>query len=64
LRKLATTSVGGLVERGILRQEFVDELLGKHLYEHPGYFGEMIWISMMLEQWLQGHAPDMRLSAG
>lgn len=64
LRKLATTSVTGLVERGILRQEFVDELLGKHLYEHPGYFGEMIWISMMLEQWLQGHAPDMRLSAG
>lgn len=64
LRKLATTSVAGLVERGILRQEFVDELLGKHLYEYPGYFGEMIWISMMLEQWLQGHAPDMRLSAG
>jgi asparagine synthase (glutamine-hydrolysing) len=64
LRKLATTSVAGLVERGILRQEFVDELLGRHLYEHPGYFGEMIWISMMLEQWLQGHAPDMRLSAG
>jgi asparagine synthase (glutamine-hydrolysing) len=64
LRKLATTSVSGLVTRGILRQEFVDELLGKHLYEHPGYFGEMIWISMMLEQWLQGHAPDMRLSAG
>jgi asparagine synthase (glutamine-hydrolysing) len=63
LRKLALASVNGLVERGILRREFVDELLGKHLYEHPGYFGEMIWISMMLEQWLQGHAPDTCLIA-
>ncbi|MCK7493620.1 MAG: asparagine synthase C-terminal domain-containing protein [Comamonadaceae bacterium] len=21
---------------------------------HPGYYGEMVWILMMLEQWLQG----------
>ena len=44
LRKLALASVNGLVDRGILRRDFVDDLLDKHLYEHPGYFGEMIWI--------------------
>ena len=55
LNKLASESVRSLAGRGILRQKFVDELLNRHLYEHPGYFGEMIWISMMLEQWLRGH---------
>ena len=55
LRKLAADSVRGLVDRGILRAEFVDTLLNKHLFEHPGYYGEMVWISMMLEQWLRGH---------
>lgn len=57
LRKLASESVHGLVDRGILRADFVNALLTKRLYEHPGYFGEMIWISMMLEQWLRGSSP-------
>jgi asparagine synthase (glutamine-hydrolysing) len=56
LRKLAAESVRSLVSRGILRADFVEALLTKHLYEHPGYFGEMIWISMMLEQWLRGRS--------
>lgn len=58
LLKLASESVRSLVDRSILRAEFVEELLTKRLYEHPGYFGEMIWISMMLEQWLRAHAPS------
>lgn len=56
LRYLASDSVHGLVDRGILRADFVDALFDKRLNEHPGYFGEMIWISMMLEQWLGCHA--------
>lgn len=55
LRKLARESVEGLVERRVLRGRFVEQLFNKHLQEHPGYYGEMIWISMMLEQWLQRH---------
>lgn len=57
LHKLASESVHGLVGRGILRADFVEALLNKHLYEHPGYYGEMIWISMMLEQWLRVRSP-------
>ena len=56
LRKLASESVHGLVDRGILRADFVNTLFDQRLNEHPGYYGEMIWISMMLEQWLRGHA--------
>ena len=61
LRKLASESTRSLVERGILRPDFVEALLTKRLYEHPGYFGEMIWISMMLEQWLRARSPRFRI---
>ncbi len=54
LKSLAEDSVRGLVDRRILKADFVDRLFNRHLYEHPGYYGEMIWISMMLEQWLRG----------
>lgn len=61
LQKLASESVRGLVDRGILRADFVETLLTKRLFEHPGYFGEMIWISMMLEQWLRARAPGFTI---
>lgn len=58
LRQLARNSVMGLVDRRILRGEFVEQLFNKQLQEHPGYYGEMIWISMMLEQWLLSHTKN------
>ena len=62
LKDMAAESVYGLARRGILRADFVDTLMNKHLYEHPGYYGEMIWISMMLEQWLLGHSPKFSMA--
>jgi len=38
LRKLASESVRGLVDRGILRADFVEALLTKHLLRTPGLF--------------------------
>ncbi len=64
LRALATESLRGIAARGLVRPEFVRTLLDQRLREHPGYYGEMVWILMMLEQWLRGHAPDWRLDAG
>ena len=61
LSAFAAESVRGLAERGVLRQPFVETLLSEHLPAHPGYYGEMVWISMMLEQWLRQHAPDFRV---
>ncbi|MBU1363430.1 MAG: asparagine synthase C-terminal domain-containing protein [Gammaproteobacteria bacterium] len=55
LRTMAEDSVQCLVDRKIMRADFVDALFTKHLYEHPSYYGEMIWISVMLAQWLDGH---------
>ncbi|MCC6193669.1 MAG: asparagine synthase [Burkholderiales bacterium] len=53
LRKLAEDSLAGIVERDIIRGEFARDLMVQRLPEAPGYYGEMVWILMMLEQWLR-----------
>ena len=59
LRRLAADSLGSLSTRGIVRPAFLKELLDVRLPSHPGYYGEMIWILMMLEQWIQAHQPRL-----
>lgn len=61
LRALASDSVRGLAERGIVRPTFATALVNDYLPQHPGYYGEMVWILMMLEQWFRHHRPDYRL---
>lgn len=55
LKRLAEDSLASLAERGIVRADFVKKLFAEYLPEHPGYYGEMVWILMMLEQWIRGH---------
>ncbi|HEY1042880.1 MAG TPA: asparagine synthase C-terminal domain-containing protein [Telluria sp.] len=55
LRQLAGDSLSDLKGRRIVRPEFIDELLGRHVAEHPGYHGTMVWVLMMLEQWFRQH---------
>lgn len=55
LQRLAEESLRSLAARGIVRADFIDLLLAEYLPEHPGYYGEMVWILMMLEQWIRGH---------
>lgn len=52
LRRFAGASLHSLAQRGIVRAEFVRSLMDERLSVHPGYYGEMVWILMMLEQWL------------
>ncbi len=63
LLALATESARGLAARGVVRPEFVQALQGRLLVEAPGYYGTMLWIMMMLEQWLRSYAPDWRLES-
>lgn len=63
LSKLARESLDILTEKKILRKDFVDELFTIHLPSFPGYYGEMVWISMMLGQWLIAHQPSAVLSS-
>jgi asparagine synthase (glutamine-hydrolysing) len=57
LRRLAAHSLASLSTRGAIRPDFLKRLLDELLPAHPGYHGELVWILMMLEQWLQQHAP-------
>ncbi len=60
LRRLAESSVRGLADRGLVRHEFIDTLLTRQLPAHPGYYGEMVWIMMMLEQWFRSRTGWMQ----
>jgi asparagine synthase (glutamine-hydrolysing) len=60
LKALAMESLTSLRERGIVRPDFITTLVDKRLPEHPHYYGEMVWILMMLEQWLRRARPQGR----
>jgi asparagine synthase (glutamine-hydrolysing) len=55
LKELAYDSLTSLRKRGYLRPEYLDGLIEQHRSEHEAYYGVMIWVLMMLEQWLQQH---------
>jgi asparagine synthase (glutamine-hydrolysing) len=60
LGALARDALGTLSTRDIVQPAFIKDLLDHKLAEHPGYYGEMVWILMMLEHWMRRHAPNYR----
>jgi asparagine synthase (glutamine-hydrolysing) len=63
LKGLAADSLRSLGTRGIVAPEFAEVLLAERMAEHPHYYGEMVWILMMLEQWLRHHSPNFKVAA-
>ncbi len=61
LRRFARSALDQLVARNLIRAEWVNDLFSSRLSEHAGYYGEMVWVLMMLEHWLAAHAPDFVL---
>jgi asparagine synthase (glutamine-hydrolysing) len=55
LHALAGDSLTSLRKRNIVRPEYINRLLDQHQNGHSSYYGVMIWVLMMLEQWLQQH---------
>lgn len=55
LRDLAGDSLSNLRKRGYVTDQYIDQLLDQHSSQHATYFGVMIWVLMMLEQWLESH---------
>ena len=62
LKALARDSLQSLERRGLVNEAFARALLDHRLAEDAGYYGEMVWILMMLEQWLAAKAPNYRCS--
>ncbi|MGK5080803.1 asparagine synthetase B family protein [Janthinobacterium sp. HLX7-2] len=59
LREFAFDNLTQLRRRGIVRPAFIDDLQGRLLAEHPAYHGTMVWLLMMLEQWLSQHPASL-----
>ena len=58
LGELAGDSISKLGKRQILKPAYLDRLLELHRTEHAAYYGEFIWVLMMLELWLESHGHD------
>jgi asparagine synthase (glutamine-hydrolysing) len=61
LRHLCEECLAALAERGFFRRQFLTEALRLHREGHAAYYGELVWILMVLELWLQRHQPAARL---
>ena len=55
MRAIAMDSLSDLKRRRIVRPEFIDELTSERVRAHAGYYGSMVWVLMMLEQWFRQH---------
>jgi len=55
LHELAREMLRKVQAHGWIRPAFIDELMDVHLRDHPGYYGEFIWVLMALGIWLDHH---------
>ena len=55
LQEVVYTSLEAFKARGIVRPEFIDELIATHRSGHASYYGTMLWVFAFLEQWFQQH---------
>jgi asparagine synthase (glutamine-hydrolysing) len=55
LRNFAYDSLSRLQARNIITPDFISALQTATEQDHASYFGSMIWVLMMLEEWLAAH---------
>ena len=56
LQELAYESLKSLKKRGIFRETFIDQTIKMHQSVHAKFYGELVWILMMLELWMDNHS--------
>ena len=55
LRRMSETALDSLAARGMFRSDFLKETLRLHREGHAAYYGELVWVLMALELWLDAH---------
>lgn len=53
LMAIAKEALSSLAQRDIFKPEFIELAIDKHQSEHSSYYGELIWILIVLELWLE-----------
>lgn len=56
LQELAYTSLESLKKRGLFSETFIDRTIKMHQSVHAKFYGELVWILMMLEMWLESNS--------
>ncbi len=52
LREMCYDNLLNLKQRGYIRPEFIDHAIAMHADVHAAFYGELMWVLMMLELWL------------
>jgi asparagine synthase (glutamine-hydrolysing) len=55
LKNFAEDNLNGIAKRDFLNPSYIKNLIKLHQQGHASYYGVMIWILVMLEQWLVSH---------
>lgn len=53
LNRLTRDAMAALAGRGIFQAAYLEDLQRRHREEHAAYYGEFLWVLMILELWLQ-----------
>lgn len=61
LKSLTHDALNSFKSRNIVKASLIDQAMEAHNSVHTGYFGELIWIMVVLELWLQKEEPDFSL---
>lgn len=56
LHSLALNALQSFKQRDILQPAFIDHAIDTFENGHAGYYGELVWIIVVLELWLQQHS--------
>lgn len=61
LKSLTHDALRSFKARNIVKPSLIDQATEAHNSVHTGYFGELIWIMVVLELWLQKEEPSFSL---
>ena len=52
LRERIEDRLSDFKKRGWIQPAYIDQIRAEHMTEHATYFGKMLWVIVMLEEWL------------
>ncbi|MFC6669029.1 asparagine synthetase B family protein [Marinobacterium aestuariivivens] len=55
LQELAYEAIDSLERFDLFQKGFIDEAIHRHRSEHASYYGELVWVLMVLALWLDRH---------
>ena len=55
LRDLVADRIAALKTRGVFSSDYLEKLREQHASQHAAYFGNLVWVLAMFEEWCQQH---------